>query len=267
MKLAARLIGAVGIVLLSLATMAQIASAQASSLTKLKFISFNAVYHLSRDSRGVSLLTADEAIGVDFQDSGTYGITRSLPKTFNGQPVDIKVLNVSDTTGQPVPFKAANDKNDNLVITTGDPKIALYGPQTIKINYQTSGVVNLSQKADQFLLNVNGRGWDQSFASISATLYVPNSFQAAIQGRPSCYVSPGSTNCQVSSQKKSDSTIISAKATSVAAHQALVMRVSFKASTFSQKPSHPNKLAYGALAATGLLVIVAAARQLGRKKA
>ncbi|HET6864011.1 MAG TPA: DUF2207 domain-containing protein, partial [Candidatus Saccharimonadales bacterium] len=232
--------------------------------TQIKFISFNGVYHLSRDSRGVSLLTSQETIGADFQDSGDYGITRSLPKKFNGQAVDVKVLNVTDAAGNPVPYKTASDNKDNLVITTGDPKINLYGPQTIKINYQTTGVINLNQKSDQFLLNVNGRGWSQPFDGVSATLYVPDSFQAAILGQPSCYVSPGNGQCRVDRQEKPGSTVITTEANNVKAGQALVLRVNFKPSTFTQKKSSPNPVVYVVVALL-LIAIMLVARSRRRK--
>ena len=42
----------------------------AQSQNQIKFISFSGLYHLSRDNHGVSLLTTQEIIGADFQNSG-----------------------------------------------------------------------------------------------------------------------------------------------------------------------------------------------------
>lgn len=214
---------------------------------QITFQSFTGIYRLSRDSNNVSLLTSEETILADFGATGSYGITRSIPQDFQGHSVSVKVLNIKDAAGSPIAYKIANDNSHNLVITTGNPKISLYGPQTIKITYQTSGVVNLGQKQDQFLLNVNGRGWDQGFGQVAATLYVPKLFNASIKGQPSCYVSPNApaNACQIETKKNDDGSVITAKAINVKAHQALVAQLNFQPATFSAKPASSHKLLYG----------------------
>lgn len=206
---------------------------------QITFDSFTGIYHLSRDSRGLSLLTSEETILADFPGNGSfYGITRSIPEKYQGNAVNVKVLNVTDAAGGAVPFKTKTDSNGNLVVTTGDPSINIYGSQTFKINYQTSGVINLKQNSDEFLLNVNGRGWDQGFSKVDATLYIPNSFNASLAGTPSCYVALNNTNsnnCQINTKKTSQETVITSRAEQVAAHQALVIKAEFKTSTFTNK--------------------------------
>lgn len=203
---------------------------------QIQFDSFTGIYHLSRDSRGLSLLTTEETIQADFPDSGYYGITRALPKKFQDHSVNVKILNVADAAGNPVPYKTATDKN--LVITTGDPSIILSGSQTIKITYQTSGVISLQQKSDEFLLNVNGRGWDQPFNKVNATLYVPASFSAKLQHPAACYTVLGNTSnnaCEVSTKKTTDKTTVASSAKFLAPHQALVLKLDFSPTTFTNR--------------------------------
>jgi hypothetical protein len=207
----------------------------------ITFNSFTGIYRLSRDSRGLSLLTTEETILADFPGSNSfYGITRTIPLNFQDHSLNVKVLNVSDAAGNIVPYKTSKDKNGNLVITTGDPNITLYGSQTIKIRYQTTGVVNLNSKSDEFLLNVNGRGWNQVFNRVDATVYIPAIFQASLKSQPVCYLVLNITtnnNCQINVKKSPQQTIITSRAQSLQPHQALVLKMEFKPSTFTNK--HP----------------------------
>ncbi len=248
---------ALGVASLWLATPVEAATNQ------INFDSFTGIYHLSRDSRGLSLLTTEETIVADFPASGFTGITRQLPKSFQNHSVNIKILNVRDAAGDPVPYKTSTDTSGDLVVTTGDPAITLSGPQTIKLTYQTTGVINLSTKLDEFLLNVNGRGWGQPFNMVDATLYIPASFQARLQGKPSCYTSLNSQNaayCQISAQQTADSTVVTARSRPVPAHQALVMKLDFAPDTFTNK--HASLLKPIILIILGAISVLVAVGQI-----
>jgi hypothetical protein len=226
---------------------------------QIRFDSLTAIYHLSRDKKGLSLLTTEETIVADFPGNASYyGITRSIPKNYQNHSVNVKVLGVFDAAGDVIPFKTSTDTNDNIVVTTGDPSITLYGSQTIKIRYQTSGVVNIKNKSDEFLLNVNGRGWNQPISKIDATLYVPTSFNAELKNAPSCYLALGTTiskECEISTKKSANESVVSSKAVNVAAHQALVMKLDFAPSTFANSKGFNFKLITLSLS---LLVILGA---------
>jgi hypothetical protein len=211
---------------------------RAASQSAIEFDSFTGIYHLSRDSKGLSLMTTEETILAKFSQPGYTGITRAIPTTFNGHSVNVKILTVEDAAGDPINYKTTTDKDGNLVLTTGDPGISLAGSQTFKINYQTRDVVNLHSGSDQLLLNVNGRGWDQPFGRVDATVYIPSSFQASLKGLPTCYtsVNGGTTNnCAISTKKQGDSTVITSRAQPVAAREALLLKINFAGSTFKSK--------------------------------
>jgi hypothetical protein len=237
---------------------------------QITFESFTGIYHLSRDSRGLSLLTSEETILTDFPGNGSfYGITRSVPKEFQNHSVNVKVLNVSDAAGNIVPYKTTSDSSNNLVITTGDPSITLYGSQTIKIKYQTTGVINLNKKMDEFLLNVNGRGWNQPFGKVDSTLYVPSSFGGNLNSVPICYTVLGNSsngNCKLKTKKSPQETVITASASPLAAHQALVVKLQFKPATFTNKHEVSTKkllLISAALIFAGIVSLIPYLRKSG----
>ncbi len=231
--------------------------------------SFTGTYRLSRDSRGLSLLSSQEAIVADFPAGNTfYGITRELPKLYQNQSLNTKILSVTDAAGNSLPYKVTDGANDYIVITVGDPAITLLGSQTFKIAYQTSGVVNLSQKNNEFLLNVNGRGWNQPFGKVNATLYIPNSFQASLVGSPICYNvlnTAKQNNCEIDTKKTAEETVVSLSSQNLQPQQALVLKMSFNSSTFTNKQAPLSKrLMIGVSLA--VLLAALALRLLIRKK-
>jgi len=206
---------------------------------------FFGVYNLSKASNGSSLLTAEETVLADFPNNANfYGLTRTLQSKYQGHNVDINVLNVVDAASNPIPYKTSSDTNGNYVITTGDPSVTLFGPQTIKIRYQTHGVINLNGKNDEFLLNVNGLGWSSQFGSVSAVVNIANNLNAQLVGNPTCYINTGKStnqNCSISKSQKQGTTVLTSKSGPVPANQALVLKMSFKPSTFKQYSSWSTK--------------------------
>lgn len=267
MKFGLKLLAGVTFVLISCLLLRQSASTAQPLPSNIRFDSFTGIYHLSRDSRGLSQLSTEETIVADFPGNGRfYGIKREIPKKYQNRSTSVKVLGVVDTAGNPVPYEISHN-NDSLTVTTGDPDISLIGSQTIKIKYQTSGVINLSRAVDEFLLNVNGRGWDQPFNSVDATIYIPNSFRASIKGQPDCYTSLGeskSQDCEIKTSISADRTVITAKTKSLAAHEALVLSIKFKPATFTNQ--RPFWQSYQKYLAVALIPLAAGAYFYLRKR-
>jgi hypothetical protein len=233
MRIKAQLI--FSIIFLGLLNFGQVSAAPAG----ITFNSFNGLYNLSRDANNVSLLTSEEVIVADFPGNGNFsGITRSIPETYQGHDVEVKVLGVTDAAGSPLPYKTSPDGN-NLVVTTGDPAITLYGSQTFRISYQTTGVIDIKPSGNTFLLDINGRGWSAPFGSVSGTLILPKSLVTSLRGDPGCYIGylkSKSGNCQVTTAKTPTDIRITAKASgAVLANNTLVITTSFKTATFQQK--------------------------------
>jgi hypothetical protein len=257
---------------LSCTWFAPLAIAQVKSAPpQITFNSFTGVYHLSRDNRGLSLLTTEETILADFPGTGSfYGITRTIPNKYQGHSVNVKILNIEDAAGNDVPYKTTTDSSDNIVITTGDPAITLYGRQTIKIKYQTSGVINLRQKSDEFLLNINGRGWDQPFGRVNTTLFIPSSFNASLSSNPSCYKTLGksiSNDCKISIKKDAQQTTITSTEKNIAAHQAIVLKLEFASSTFTNNKQPLSTIELGAISAILIILGVLSIYAYNKRKA
>jgi hypothetical protein len=243
-------------------TLAQIAPKN----NQLVVDSFTGIYHLSKDDNGLSLLTTEETIVSNFPSAGFYGLTRAIPQKYQNHNVEVKVLGVADAAGNPTPYKTTS-AGGNLVITTGDPSIRLYGSQTIKIRYQTSGVINLGQAQDELLLSVNGRGWDESITKVDATVFMPLRLKKTLKETPACYVSQGkkaTKNCEISSRDTPEATVITSKAKFLPAHQALVLKFDFAAKTFTN--SRKISDAKLALIGVGFIFIVAASSYIYLRK-
>lgn len=233
----------VAVVLLS--SQALVFAQTASPKPTIIFKAFNGQYHLSRDAQNHSLLTSEEVILADFPDSGTFtGIIRDVPTKYLGHSVSVKVLSVEDASGAPVPFKTSTDSAGNLKIVTGDPAIYIYGTQTFRIKYQTKDVVDLSSaKSDRLLLDINGRGWDQSFLAVSASLFIPKDVGTDLVSKPSCYIGYLNTvsyDCSINTNTNAQQTEIGSKSTAILApHHTLVIDVNFKPATFA-KPANSS---------------------------
>ena len=225
----------------------------------VKFNSFTATYYLSRDSENQSLLSTEEVILADFfSNARLTGIIRTIPQKYQGRSVEVNVQNVTDASGNNIPYKI-DTKDDNLVINIGNPSIYLFGSQTFRIKYQTSNVVNLSDLKNEFLLNVNGRGWDQGFERIGAFLHIPKSFSSNLISKPTCYIGhPKSTSydCTVNQQDLPEETLISVKSSNpVGANSALVLKTAFQTATFSNEKRSLTPLLLVLPLLIGLLVL------------
>ena len=245
------------------------APAKAATAPQISFDTFNGSYYLSRDSRGLSLLTSDETIVADFPASGFTGITRSIPTQYQGHSVNVKILTVTDAAGNTIPYKSSPQANGNLLLTIGDPTIMLSGPQTIHLNYQTSGVINLNQSLDSFVLDINGRGWGSPFNSVSATVNIPHNLVTSLKGKPICYTALGSKsneNCRVATTDNGQATIISAQARPVAAYETLIIKVGFRPATFTNPRSNTGRIVLEAAGAVVTLLLAVGIFNLARSK-
>jgi hypothetical protein len=247
------------ILLLScLHTCSKVSAQSAPSTAQITINNFSGNYYLSRDSNGRSLLTTEEVILADFPANGNFaGISRSIPKSYEGRSVEVKVLGVKDAGGASVPYKTTTDKNGNLTITTGDPAINLYGLQTFRISYQTAGVIDIKPTQNTLLLVVNGRGWAQPIQQVSGVVHMPLSFASNLNSKPTCYIGYLSTvtyNCSTDSKTQNGEILVTSKSAGpLAAHQALIVKLNFKAATFTNKKNfNPAWLAIiGVLALAG----------------
>src|SRR5580704_4510611 len=69
------------------------------------FDNFAGTYHLDRDSKGVAVLTVQEDMTAFFPpNSNFFGINRSIPKTYQGHDLNLKIISVTDINDTPIPY-------------------------------------------------------------------------------------------------------------------------------------------------------------------
>ncbi len=217
------------------------AGPKASATPALSIDNLVANYYLDRDKEGVSVLSVEEALTVAFPLSGASftGIRRSIPANYLKNSNDLKITAVTDSHNNPVPYKTSFDKDKNLVLDIGNPKITLFGDEIFIIHYQSRGVINFLSDHQEFYPNFNGRGWAIPFNELSAIIHIPNNLAGSFKGQPVCLIDSGSCNIKTINKDKETQVLISAN-NSLSAHQSLTAKIPFKNGTF--KPYAQNHL-------------------------
>ena len=243
------------------------AAAAQSNQPDFSFDGFAGTYYLGRNGQGVATLSSQEDMVVSFPgNTSLTGLTRDLPTSYQGHDLALKVIGVTDAAGNPVPFKTAGAGQDTEAVQIGDPSITVGGEQTYRLKYQNRGVAAFYPTHDEFLIDVNGRGWNESFNSVKAFIHLEPAFSSALIGQPSCYIGYNNlagTACMVKAQNESGGQLITASTNhSLGPNQALVVKLDFKKGTFVQVK--PVKSVWPWLAAGAVLCGLVGLWFLGR---
>lgn len=209
----------------------------ASGLDDFTFDSFDAVYELSRDEGGHSVLDTTETIVARFPDfDQNRGIRRALVKSYRGHPTDIEQITVTDGTGAPRPFEVDEDEDDDgFLFVTIRADDYVHGEQTYVIGYRQHNVTLQpdDQDIDEFYWDVNGTGWAQPFGRVSAELRLDDDVAAALSGDLACYRGRdgAGTPCD-SLEQETEPAVITAEALDLAPFETLTIAVAFRSDTF-----------------------------------
>ncbi|MFB6611622.1 DUF2207 domain-containing protein [Agromyces sp. NPDC056379] len=238
----------------------------ASGTDDFTFDSFDAVYELSRDDGGRSVLDATETLVARFPEfDQNHGIRRALPRSYRGHPTDIEHITVTDGTGAPRSFEVEEDEDDDgfvLVTIRGDDFV--HGEQTYVISYRQHNVTLQPRDADvdEFYWDVNGTGWAQPFGRVSAELRLSDDVAAAATGAVACY--RGSENsgtpCE-SLEQEPEPPVITAEALDLQPFETLSIAAAFTEGTFVPRDESfgSSPAAIGGAIAAVIAVLVAAA--------
>ena len=212
-------------------------SAAFASVDDFSFDSFDAVYELSRDAEGRSVLAAEEMLVARFPDfDQNRGIKRAIPESYLGTPLELTDISVTDEEGTERPFESESD-GEFLILTIAVPEGEfVYGVQTYLITYTAHNVI-LSEGADQpqeFYWDVNGTGWQQTFGSVSADFRFDPAIADAFTGQAACYAGdPGTTStCEA---LEGSSTGVTASHGSLGSYQTLTVAAQFEPGTFTPR--------------------------------
>lgn len=233
------------------------------------FDSFDAVYELSRDEGGHSVLDTTETIVARFPEiDQNRGIRRAIPSSYRGHPTDIEQITVTDETGTPRAFEVDTDDDDEtFVYVTVRADDYVHGEQTYVIGYRQHNVTLQPDDAaiDEFYWDVNGTGWAQPFGRVSAELRLSDDVAVAFTGDASCYQggSGSSTTCDSLEITESQPPSITVEALDLGPYENLTLAAAFAQGTFVPRDesfgSSPAAITSAIAAAFAVLAAGAAA--------
>jgi uncharacterized membrane protein YgcG len=240
------------------------------------FDSFDAQYHLGLDADGRSTLTTVETIVARFPDTDqNHGIRRALPTQYDAHPTDIVIDSVTDETGSPRSFvaeTASEDRDEEFLDVTIAADEFVHGAQTYVITYAQSNVTLYPSDADaeEFYRDVNGTGWDQPFAVVTAAVHFDPALVDRLDGGISCFQGPqrSTTPCEsIRLSGSSAESIVSARATDLGPRENLTLVVSFEPGTFVPRDDSFTANALPSIGLAGAILSLLTVLVAGRMRA
>lgn len=225
------------------------------------FDSLTVDYALSRADDGTSRLRVVETFVAVFPETDqNRGMRRSIPDSYNGQPLRPVLVGITDGTGAPRPVEV--DSEDGVFTMTSRADGYVHGPQTYVFTYDLENVIgNFPETGTQeFYWDVNGVDWAQPFGTVTAALTVPEDLAGALTGERACYVgSQGATaTCPISASPGTDGAqTITASVASVPPYQTVTIAVGFVPGTFAVFDPSPFASVWGWLQMLAAAVMVA----------
>lgn len=213
------------------------------------FASFDAVFELSRDEAGRSVLDTTETLVAVFPEfDQNRGIRRAIPLRYDGHPTDIEIESVTDAAGNPRGFETERDEEGEFLLVTIRADDYVHGEQTYVISYRQHNVTHVPDDAaiDEFYWDVNGTGWAQPFGRVTAELRMSEDVAAGFTGAVACYRGwTGSTTpCESLTVTESAPPVVTAATVAIGPYENLTIAAGFRAGTFE-----PRDESFGASAA------------------
>jgi hypothetical protein len=144
-----------------------------ADVNDFSFRSMHADYTLGRDKDGSSTLEVVETFVAEFpQTDQNHGMRRSIPDSYNGQPLFPELVSITDGEGHP--RAAESDDDDDAFTMTSRADGFVHGAQTYVFTYRLRNVTwhFADTGDDEFYWDVNGVDWPQAFGRVSATLHL-----------------------------------------------------------------------------------------------
>jgi hypothetical protein len=189
------------------------------------FESFDASYELGRDANGVATLTTTEHLVALFPDyDQNRGIERALFDRVADQDTGLEVVSVTDGAGEPIEFEVTDDGGPIVaVVMAGDEFV--HGRQEYIVVYTQRNVITEEGGVEYFHWGVNGAGWSQPFATVSARIELADGLTAGLTGRSGCYVD--STVAQRPCDLVQDGNVLSVAVEDVVGGESLTFQLQF----------------------------------------
>ncbi|WP_254654440.1 DUF2207 family protein [Clavibacter tessellarius] len=222
------------------------------------FRSFDAVYRLSTDADGRSVLRSTETLVAEFPDRDqNRGIRRALAQEHDGHPTGLRVLSVTDASGAPRAFET--DSDDGATVLTIADDAFVRGEQTYVIDYEQHDVTRsfADTDADEFYWDTNGLDWAQPFGRVTATVEIAPELLDRLTGGADAAAGPEGADGPADIVRTE--TGFTATAEDLGPRENLSLSIGFERGTFTPRDSSFLAAPWPALSLAGALVAVAAA--------
>ena len=219
-------------------TIARTAAPAAADTSDFEFSLFDAEYTLTQAADGTSFVDVTETLVAEFPDyDQNRGIVRALPLYNQRVALNPTVISVVDENGDDVYYE--EEPGDEYLLLNLGTDDFVYGKNTYVINYTMQNVVGTfpDQGDDEFYWDVNGTGFGQPFARVSATVNVDPALGAALTGETACYRGAlnDTTGCALTqTTNESGGSTFTADEAALDAEQTLTVVVGFTEATFVQ---------------------------------
>jgi uncharacterized membrane protein YgcG len=228
--------GTVAALTLALAAVFAGGPAASADVDDFAFDELTVDYTLTRADDGTSRLQVREQFVARFPETDqNRGIRRSIPDSYNGQPLKPELVSVVDEDGRERPSEVEEDDGVFTVVSRADDY--LHGAQTFVISYELQNTTwDFPDTGLEFYWDVNGVDWPQPFGSVTARLHLDAELADALSGRMACYQGPQgtSTSCtSIESSPEGDGLVVTARADAVSPYETLSFAVGFEEGTFT----------------------------------
>jgi hypothetical protein len=197
--------------------------------------SFDAQYTLTRDAGGLAQLhTVETIVPAAPLEEPNRGITRLIPTLSNGLAVSPVIESVTDGAGASVPFTETPIEGFIQVSIGGD---VVRGGAAYVISYSQQNVVQSDDgtAADEFVWDVNGEQFSQTFGKVSATVRLAAELAGALSGDATCSRDAtrlSSDRCSIEQATDAAGTTLSSSISFVPPNSTLILEIGFDEGTF-----------------------------------
>ncbi len=238
-RLRARLLALLGALALVLAPLLAAPAAHADT-NDFSYASWDAQYLLSRDADGRAILAVTETLVADFPEfDQNHGIVRGLPTWYEGAPLGLHVVSITDGAGTVLPYDDSETDDGERQLKIGDPDAYAHGRTTYVIRYTMRDVVHrpTDRAIDEWYWNLLPLNSTQPIARFSAELSFAQDVDAAMIGAPSCYAGPAGSTTACTLSPVPGTGGFSVTQENIPAGSGVTVAFPMKEGTFAQSPA------------------------------
>ncbi len=162
-------------------------NANAASVDNYVIDSLGVKLELGRDKENRSILKTTETINATFPPDQNHGLERSFVKNYDDHSTSLKVISVTDESGNNLPYHWASSSSD--VMRIGDKDVFVSGKKTYVITYTQRDVTKhyKDTDSDEFYWDAVGTDWRVPISSVSINLELKDNLEQSVKSDMYCY--------------------------------------------------------------------------------